>query len=444
MRRLLVLPPLVILLLCGFLAVGDDPSRSVEVASIRLGEDGKGTTRIVFDLDARPDYLIGPVDSGAPELVIHLDGGRFTVVGGSGSQDGKGLVDTVHYGPNVVRLELKGSALPSRSFIMPPSGDITYHRLVIDVEAAAPQVFAAEASKFQAPLKEPQTEPAVQVAELAPQAAPATAKKLPPSPSLKPSRAEVILADLPPLPPVMAPTIVKARPLIVLDPGHGGRDPGAIGAGGTLEKDIALSYSRALKSTLERRGYDVILTRSDDTYVAHEDRIGLARDRDADLFLSVHADSNTDKTLRGGSVYTLNPRRSDRMGEEIRSTGNFILYDVEVTTEDGVGDILLDLAQSTTQQNNDRLARALVASMRGTMPLVKNPKRDGALLVLLAPDVPAVLVELAFLSNSRDEANLRSTTWRRSAVNAIADGVDSYFDEAGLDGRLAGGLANSG
>lgn len=446
MRRLLVLPPLVILLLCGFLAVSDDPARGVTVQGIRLGENGEGTTRVVFDLNSRPQYLVGPVENGGRELVVHVDGGRFAIGEGAGVQPGKGIVDRVVYGPNLVRLALKASALPSRTFVLPPRGDIEHHRLVIDLDPASPQTFAAEAEKFQAPLKEEIAKPEVQVAELETPAAepPATRTSHPLPPSLKPTRAESILADLPPLPPLNAPTLVKARPLIVLDPGHGGHEPGAIGASGTREEDITLSYGLALKATLERRGYDVLMTRSDDTYVRHEARIGLARDRHADLFLSIHADSHEDPTLRGASVYTLEPRRSERLESEIRSAGDFVLYDVEVRAEDGVGDILLDLAQSTTMQNSDRLAEALVENMRGTVRLLKNPKRDGALLVLLSPDVPAVLVELAFLSNSRDEANLRSTTWRWSAVNAIADGVDAYFDEAGLDGRLAGGLGNSG
>ncbi|MEM1379359.1 MAG: N-acetylmuramoyl-L-alanine amidase [Pseudomonadota bacterium] len=447
MRRLLVLPPLIVMLLCGFLAVSDDPARIVNVQDIRFGENASGETRVVFDLDARPDFMVGAVDGDAAEIVVHLDGGQFGFGSDDGLRPGLGLVKDVTYAANLARLRLTQTALPVRSFVLPPTGEIAHFRLVIDLEPASTREFAAMADAFRAPLQQ-KTAPSAPATDLSAPAILASldapARKLPMPPSLKPSRVEPVFADLPPLPAAQPIAGVKARPLIVLDPGHGGRDPGAIGRSGTREKDVTLSYAAALKATLETRGYDVLLTRSDDAYIRHEDRIGLARDRGADLFMSIHADSLDDSSLRGASVYTLDQRRGERLEDDIRRDGNFVLYDVEVSSEDGVGDILLDLAHSAAIRNSDRLANALLENMGETMPLLKNPKRNGALLVLLSPDVPAVLVELAFLSNPKDEANLKSTTWRRSAVTAIADGVDAYFDSTGLDTRLAGGVGGSG
>ena len=455
MRRLLVLPPLLIVLLCGFLAVQDEAGVPVEVQRIRLGEDTKGQTRIVLDLDSRPTFLLGPAEGAGPELLVQIDRGRFMLANGTGSQEGKGLVSEVTFSPGLMRLSLNTEALPSRAFILPPAGDIEHFRLVIDIDTAKPYEFAEQVALFRAPLEKP-GEPAAETASSDPIAAAlevaasgqAQLRQVPP-PSLKPSRsvdpvlAELSIDDLPTLPTATGPR-VKARPLIVLDPGHGGKDPGAIGRSGTTEKSITLTYSKALKTVLERRGYDVLLTREDDTYVALDERIGLAREVDADLFLSVHADAIKDPTVRGASGYTLSDKRSERLEDDIMREGNFVIYDVELNGQDEVGGILLDLAQSATMQNSDRLATALIDDMRGTMPLVKNPKRRGSLLVLLSPDVPAVLVELAFMSNSADEKNLRSPTWRRAAIASLADGVDSYFDESGIEQRLAGGGAESG
>lgn len=439
MRRLLVLPPVLVVLLCGFLAVSEEPGRGVLVDDIRMGVNGEGQTRLVLDLQSRPDYIVGPVGEAQPEIVVHLEGGRFLPGDGVGEKPGKGVIREVSWGPSLLRISLKETALPTRHFILPPSGKIKHHRLVVDLDPAAPTLFAAEAEAFRTPLDGDAVVAREEPLPVLPEPI-VTARKVVPTPSLKPDRLPDI-EDLASLPPVSAgpPRPVKNRPLIVIDPGHGGHEPGAIGQSGTMEDTVTLAYAKALQATLTARGYDVMLTRSDDTYVKHEDRIGLARVEHADLFMSLHADSHEDHSLRGGSVYTLSPKRSDKLENEIRNSGNFVLYDVEVRSEDGVGDILLDLAQNVTRANSDRLANSLISNMRPVMPLVKNPKRRGALLVLLSPDVPAVLVELAFLSNSQDEANLTSPSWRRSAVGAIADGVDAYFDESGVEARLAGG-----
>ncbi|NNU15030.1 N-acetylmuramoyl-L-alanine amidase [Parvularcula sp. ZS-1/3] len=453
MRRLLVLPPLLVVVLCGFLAVSEERGTPVEVQAVRLGVDGKGQTRIVLDLDRRPDFLVGPSVEAGPEIMVHLENATFAMgAGGAGMQPGKGVVDNLSYQPRLLRLALEEPALPSRQFILPPSGDIEHFRLVIDLDKVDQKAFAKEAASFRKP-PEPEPAPAKEPKKDDPRVAsgwtPPSRSKLVAPPSLKPSKRgqgepEVLAYDMPELPPEPTQPRVKERPLIVLDPGHGGYEPGSIGQGGTREEDVVLAFSKDLKRALLRRGYDVLLTREDDTYVKHEDRIGLARERQADLFMSIHADSNEDRSLRGASVYTLSARRSEKLEDEIRSHGQFQLFDVEVSNDDGVGDILLDLAQTATRHNSDRLATSLIDHMRPTMPLLKNPKRRGALLVLLSPDVPAVLVELAFMSNTSDEANLKSAAWRRTSAASIANGVEDYFNQAGVEDRLAGGSADSG
>lgn len=444
MRRLLVLPPVLVVLLCGFLAVSEDAERTVTVNGIRMGVDSEGQTRLVLDLDGRPSYLVGPVLDDGPEIAVHVEGGLFALTAaGSGTKRGIGVIEEVSYGPSTVRLDLTEAALPARVFVLPPAGKVDHFRLVIDLDAVSERAFVDAAEQFTRPVEAPL--PAVPADEAVADAPALAGERAVAPPSLKPVRAPVLASPLPDIPDAVevgAP--LRARPLIVLDPGHGGDEPGTVGLGGTTEDSLTLIYAKALEKTLEGRGYDVLLTRETDTYVPHDDRIGLARDRNADLFMSIHADAHEDRSLRGASVYTLAERRSKKLENEIRNQGSFVLYDVEVSSEDEVGDILLDLAQSATRHNSDRLANALIENMQPVMPLLKNPKRRGALLVLLSPDVPAVLVELAFLSNAQDEANLTSSLWQRKAVDAIADGVDDYFAEAGFEARLAGRSANSG
>ena len=464
MRRLFVLPPVLVVLLCGFLAVSEEQRTEVTIDAIRMGVSANGQTRLVLDLDRRPDFIAGPVQKGRPEFLVYVDGGRFVLTpDGLGDLDGKGVIDNVAFGPGVVRLNLEAPALATRSFILPPAGDIDHFRLVVDLDQVPAEAFAEAAQQFREPAPEPQpeTQPELEPNRESVAQSSATpeeprlerAARLVLPPSLKPrpqTTADVLTElantefDMPELPPEASEPRVRARPMIVLDPGHGGHDPGSVGQTGAEEEDIVLVFSKTLAAQLRARGYDVLLTRKDDSYVLHQDRIGLAREQGADLFMSIHADSLEDRTVRGASVYTLSDQRSAKLENDIRDEGDFMLYDVAVNRDDGVGDILLDLAQSASRQNSDRLANALIDNMRPTMPLLKNPKRRGALLVLLSPDVPAVLVELGYMSNGADEANLTSARWRRSAAVSIADGVDDYFAGTGVEAQLAGGVDDRG
>ena len=462
MRRLFVLPPVLVVLLCGFLAVSEEQRTEVTIDAIRMGVNAEGQTRLVLDLDRRPDFIAGPVQKGRPEFLVYVDGGRFVLTpDGLGDLDGKGVIDNVAFGPGVVRLNLEAPALATRSFILAPAGEIEHFRLVVDLDPVPAEQFAEAAKQFREPAPkpepesepEPETEPVAQSSVTPEGARVERLARLVPPPSLKPrpqTTADVLTElantdfEMPELPPEPSEPLVRARPMIVLDPGHGGHDPGSVGQTGAEEEDVVLAFSKTLAAQLRARGYDVLLTRNDDSYVLHQDRIGLAREQGADLFMSIHADSLEDRGVRGASIYTLSDQRSAKLENDIRDEGDFVLFDVAVSSQDGVGDILLDLAQSASRQNSDRLANALIDNMRPTMPLLKNPKRRGALLVLLSPDVPAVLVELGYMSNGADEANLTSARWRRSAAVSIADGVDDYFEGTGVEAQLAGGVDDRG
>ena len=218
------------------------------------------------------------------------------------------------------------------------------------------------------------------------------------------------------------------KPVIVIDPGHGGRDPGAVGRQGTHEKKITFASAKELqKQLLETGRYDVIVTRSKDIYVEHEERIRIARAGGADLFISIHADSAGNKTARGASVYTLADRAKNR-SKRIVNSQNWIM-DVDLTAQsDPVGDILVDLAQRSTSTQSEQFADTLLKELGGTTKLIGNSHRRAGYFVLLAPDVPAVLLEMGFLSNIQDEKLLNSTAHRKKVLKSVTRSINKYFD----------------
>ncbi len=228
-------------------------------------------------------------------------------------------------------------------------------------------------------------------------------------------------------PRLLAKRVVK--PVIVIDPGHGGRDPGAIGKNGTQEKGITYSAAQELKTILAKSGkYKVIVTRRGDQYIAHEERLRIARAGGADLFISLHADSTGNGAARGASVYTLADRAKGRSKRLVNSQ-NWIL-DVDLAKQsDPVGDILVDLAQRKTESQSEQFANILLKNLEGKTRLIGNSHRRAGYFVLLAPDVPAVLLELGFLSNPNDEALLKSKKHRKKILGAVKGSVDQYFKQ---------------
>lgn len=225
-----------------------------------------------------------------------------------------------------------------------------------------------------------------------------------------------------------------APPLIVIDPGHGGRDPGAIGPNGLLEKTVTTSAANELKRLLESTGrYRVKLTRNDDRFVDHDDRLRIAREAHADLFISIHADSVKTASTRGASVYTLADRAKGR-SKRIVNNQNWIM-DIDLAEQtDPVGDILIDLAQRSTENQSEAFAGILLSNLEGKTRLVRNSHRRAGYYVLLAPDVPAVLLELGFLSNAEDEKLLKTKAHRVKLMKAVRRSVDEYFIGPGRRG----------
>lgn len=221
------------------------------------------------------------------------------------------------------------------------------------------------------------------------------------------------------------------KPMVVIDAGHGGRDPGARGVKGTNEKDVTLRYVHSLRDALLKTGrYDVFLTREDDTYVMLRERLALGRRAKGDIFISIHADSAENHDTRGLSIYTLSETASDKEAAALAARENKvdIIYGMNLSSETpDVTEILIDLAQRETRNKSWRLAETLVGAVKKKVKLLPNTHRQAGFAVLKAPDVPSVLIELGFLSNRRDEALITSRNYREEVVNGLVRGIDAYF-----------------
>ncbi|MGB8564769.1 MAG: N-acetylmuramoyl-L-alanine amidase, partial [Pseudolabrys sp.] len=234
-----------------------------------------------------------------------------------------------------------------------------------------------------------------------------------------------------------------ARPLIVIDPGHGGIDNGAKGTGGELEKDVVLAFALILREKLEAQGkYRVAMTRSEDEFVALGERVRFARSRNAALFVSVHADAlpKREGLAEGATVYTLSENASDAEAARLAETENKadVIAGVDLTAEpDDVANILVDLAQRETKTFSMQFARTVVEELKSAARLHKHPLKSAGFKVLLAPDVPSVLVELGYMSTKDDLKQLTSANWRARTAQALAQAVDAYFTPrvAGAGGR---------
>jgi N-acetylmuramoyl-L-alanine amidase len=248
-----------------------------------------------------------------------------------------------------------------------------------------------------------------------------------------------------PVPPAATPAKPGARPpppLVMLDPGHGGKDPGAIGVSGTFEKHVALATAEELKRQLEATGrYRVALTRGRDVFVPLDDRVAHAEAQGAALFVSMHADALSDHDVRGASVYTLSNTASDAQTAALAQRENSadrFMGPAWHNTSPEVARILASLVRQETRIGSVRLARGMVGSLDQDLPMLPNPDRHAGFVVLKAADIPSVLVEMGFMSNPRDEAALRRPDHRTKVAMSMKRAVEAYFAATGHMARMAG------
>lgn len=236
-------------------------------------------------------------------------------------------------------------------------------------------------------------------------------------------------------PPQQQPTAKSAdpRPLVVLDPGHGGIDTGTIAPSGQMEKEIVLDVAKRLRERIEHAGkFRVLMTRSDDTYVPLDERVRIARNAGASLFVSIHADSLPHKEgdAQGATIYTLSNKASDAQAAELaeKENGADVIAGVDLKSEpNDVAGILIDLAQRETKSFSMQFAHDVVSDLKGVARLHKEPIKSAGFRVLKAPDVPSVLVELGYVSNREDLRSLMSDTWRDRTADSIAKAIDTYL-----------------
>jgi N-acetylmuramoyl-L-alanine amidase len=243
-----------------------------------------------------------------------------------------------------------------------------------------------------------------------------------------------------PAPPAGRPS--RPPPVVMLDPGHGGKDPGAIGVSGTYEKNIALATAFELKRQLEAGGrYQVVLTRIGDRFIPLEDRVGLAEKARAALFVSMHADAFTDHSIRGASVYTLSNGASDPVAAALarreNSSDRFAGPGFHGVPP-AVAQILASLVKEETRRDSARMAHSVVGAFDQDINLLPNPARHAGFIVLKAADIPSVLVEMGFMSNPQDEAALRRPAHRTKVAEAMKRAVDLYFAAASRGPAVAG------
>ncbi|MBE1722905.1 N-acetylmuramoyl-L-alanine amidase [Parasaccharibacter sp. TMW 2.1891] len=232
-----------------------------------------------------------------------------------------------------------------------------------------------------------------------------------------------------------APAVLRGasppRPVIMLDPGHGGKDPGAIGVSGTYEKHIAVAAATELRALLMASGrYDVVLSRTDDRFIPLAGRVELAHRHKADLFISMHADALHQSDVRGASVYTLSGNASDRQTALLAETENSAdrfagpgMADVPPDVEE----ILNSLVHEETRRGSAHMAASVIRSFQNRIQLLHHPSRHAAFRVLKSGDIPSVLVEMGFMSNHLDEQALRRAAHRTQITQAMKQAIDGYF-----------------
>lgn len=375
-------------------ALAEDAGAVVATASRLAGDDQR--TRLVVDLSDRVEFSVFTLAE--PErVVVDLPKVHFQMSPAEG-QTGKGLVSAYRYGlfaagKSRIVIDVPGPVKVDKAFILDPE-DGQPARLVIDMVATDRDSFLAEIALQERRDKGPAA-PAKPVAEVEP--------------------------------------AQSHRPVVVIDPGHGGIDPGAISPKKTQEKDIVLAVARRVKAGLERSGrFTVLLTRDQDVFVPLGERVRFARDNNAALFISVHADSVRTGQVSGATVYTLSDRASDSMAAELAEQENKsdAIAGVELPEESGVvADILLDLVQRETKTLSIHFARTLVDGLRREVGMVRNPHRHAGFKVLKAHDVPSVLLELGYLSNRADEKLLLDAEWQEEVSSAVARVVEGFFGD---------------
>ncbi len=405
-------------LLCSRFALGGaaegPPAKPATTSSFpvasdaRLAGDSK-QTRFVLDLDQPISFRAFPL-ADPYRVVVDIPQVSFRLPAGVGVA-GRGLIKAFRYGmvlPGGSRIvfDLTGPARIANAYVLDAANGQP-PRLVLELEEVDRTTFVQSLTAD----NRPELRPTIADAK---DAVVATTAKM----------------ELAPKPgPPAAPDL---RPLVVIDPGHGGPDHGTQ-SGNESEKNLVLGFGLALRDRIEKSGkYRVVMTRTDDTFIPLADRVRIARNQSAALFVSIHADAlpRREGDAQGATIYTLSDRASDAEAERLAEAENKAdaIGGVNLTEEPTeVADILIDLAQRETRTFSHRFARTLMGEMKSTTRMHKHPLKSAGFRVLKAPDVPSVLIELGYVSNKDDLEHLVSENWRSRTVGSVAHAIDTFF-----------------
>jgi len=386
---------LAVILFAGVAVLAPDAQarlREAVAKGARLAGD-RGRTRFIADLSEKVDVNVFSL-ADPYRVIVDLPEVNFQMPAGVGTEQ-RGLVTGYRFGlfaPGKSRIviDVNGPFLVDKAFVLEARADQPA-RLVVDLVA---------------------TDSATFLAKLRDSKSPAVGSLPHPDPSGM---------------------VAKTKPVIVLDPGHGGIDPGTASADGTTEKEVVLAFAKALRQRLAAKGdYQVYLTREDDTFLALRERVEFAQGKGANLFVSIHADSFPKHTTEasGATVYTLSEQASDEEAKELAAKENFsdALAGVDMPShrDEVVANILIDLAQRETQNRSIVFAKSVVGQMSAS-DLHRKSLKSAGFRVLKSPDVPSVLLELGFLSNPGDEKRLTSDDWRAAMAEKVTAAIDAYF-----------------
>jgi N-acetylmuramoyl-L-alanine amidase len=414
---------------------------STVVTDIRIGTSNK-VTRIVFEfterLSIRAFTLANPyrIVIDLPEVGWRLPAKPLPTA--------NGVYDRLRYGlykpgNSRVVVDLSGPARVANVALIAPNGAYG-HRLVLELKPTSKTAFLANLKSGEVAIASPGSDnPKQKLARRStpsPRAAARTAsRQVPRTTSTAVSKTSAVAKAKParfqiaPRKPALRPS--TGRYTVMIDPGHGGVDPGTIGISGTYEKHITLAMARAIRTALEKTGrFKVKLTRDRDIFVRLRERIRVAREAGADLFISVHADTIKNRKISGPAVYTLSERASDKEAAGLAEKENKadLIAGIDLTHENSdVTGILIDLAQRESMNQSARFAGMLVGELKKRTKVLRNTHRFAGFAVLKAPDVPSVLLELGFLSNPKDERALRDRRYRARLAGGVSKAVDAYF-----------------
>jgi N-acetylmuramoyl-L-alanine amidase len=403
-------------------------AEQVTAMAARVAGDGS-KTRFVVDLTRPVSYTVYVLPD-PYRVMIDLPDVSFDLAPNAGGQ-GLGLVSAYRFGPlgngrSRIVIEATAPVLIAKSFLV-KAEEGQPARLVVDLVKTDENTFMMAHAADQA-IRPPlaPTEPAAQTQEGPSSDGVETATAIPlpvPKAGAEPAGAAMERA--------MPARRADGRRVIVIDPGHGGVDPGAVGARRTREKDVVLSFSLALRDRLKANpDYEVVLTRDSDKFLSLKQRVTVARQNQADLFIAVHADTVRGASVRGATLYTLSEKASDAEAEALAQKENRsdIIGGIDLGgSNEEVTDILIELAQRETKNHSTFFAKKAANQLQLVTHMTGKPTRSAGFVVLKAPDVPSVLLELGYLSNKADETLLMSPKWQGQVTQAMAKAIDAYF-----------------